>query len=232
MADKGSNRSRGSYRTAGVPVPSLLTLFAHLLFIAITTLLLVWLLHFRDGLSFTSTNNLKLFNLHPFFMIIGFVLISGEAIMAFTTIPATRRTRKYFHMFLHLIGLGSSIVGLFAIFKFQHDTGKSNLLTLHSWIGISTVSLYALLYIVSFLVFFFPGAQNWRRARLVPWHVLYGIAVFFMGIVSAETGLIQKFIALGLQKGQEALIVNFTGLLLLLFGISVGLVVLLPVSYY
>ncbi|OIT35809.1 ascorbate-specific transmembrane electron transporter 1, partial [Nicotiana attenuata] len=220
--------SRGSYRTAGVPVSTLLTFFGHLLFIAITTLLLVWLLQFRDGLSFTSTNKLKLFNLHPFFMIIGFVLISGEAIMAFTTIiPATRRTRKYFHMFLHFIGLGSSIVGLFAIFKFQHVTGKSNLLTLHSWIGISTVSLYALLYIVSFLVFFFPGAQNWRRARLAPWHVLYGIAVFFMGIVSAETGLIQKFIALGLQKGQEALILNFTGLLLLLFGISIGLVVLL-----
>ncbi|XP_016478533.1 ascorbate-specific transmembrane electron transporter 1-like [Nicotiana tabacum] len=229
MVEKGNSRSRGSYRTAGVPVSTLLTFFAHLLFIAITTLLLVWLLQFRDGLSFTST---KLFNLHPFFMIIGFVLISGEAIMAFTTIPAKRRTRKYFHMFLHSIGLGSSIVGLFAIFKFQHDTGKSNLLTLHSWIGISTVSLYALLYIVSLLVFFFPGAQNWRRARLAPWHVLYGIAVFFMGIVSAETGLIQKFIALGLQKGQEALIVNFTGLLLLLFGISIGLVVLLPVSYY
>ncbi|KAK4369192.1 hypothetical protein RND71_012984 [Anisodus tanguticus] len=230
--DKGNNRSRASYRTAGVPVSSLLTFFTHLLFIAITTLLLVWLLHFRDGLSFTSTNKVKLFNLHPFFMIIGFVLISGEAIMAFTTIPATRRRRKYFHMFLHFIGLGSSIVGLFAIFKFQHDTGNSDLLTLHSWIGISTVSLYALLYFISFLVFFFPGAQNWRRARLAPWHVLYGITIFFMGIVSTETGLVDIFMDLGLQKGQEALIVNFTGLLVLLFGISIGLVVLFPVSYY
>ncbi|TMW85889.1 hypothetical protein EJD97_022319 [Solanum chilense] len=216
---------------AGVPMSSLLTFFAHLLFIAITTLLLVWLLHFREGLSFTSTNKNKLFNLHPFFMVIGFVLVPGEAIMTFTTIPARRRTRKYFHMFLHLIGLGCSIVSLFAIFKFQHDTRKVDLLTLHSWIGISTVSLYALLYLVSFLVFFFPGAQNWRRARLAPWHVLCGITVFFMAIVSTETGLIENFMALGLQKGQEALIINFTALLILLFGISVGLVILLPVSY-
>lgn len=59
MVEKGNSRSRGSYRTAGVPVSTLLTFFAHLLFIAITTLLLVWLLQFRDGLSFTST---KLFN--------------------------------------------------------------------------------------------------------------------------------------------------------------------------
>ncbi|KAK6781929.1 hypothetical protein RDI58_019725 [Solanum bulbocastanum] len=230
--EKTNNRSRASYRTTGVSVSSLLTFFAHLLFIAITTLLLVWLLHFREGISFTSTNKIKLFNLHPFFMVIGFVLVSGEAIMAFTTIPARRRTRKYFHVFLHFIALGCCIVGLFAVFKFQHDTAKVDLLTLHSWIGISTVSLYALLYFVSFLVFFFPGAQNWRRARLAPWHVLYGITVFFMAIVSTETGLIEKFMAIGLQKGQEALIINFTGLLLLLFGISVGLVVLLPVSYY
>ncbi|CAN4077013.1 unnamed protein product [Withania somnifera] len=147
--DKGNNRTRASYRTAGVPVSSLLTFFAHLLFIAITTLLLVWLLHFRDGISFSSSNKLKLFN-----------------------------------------------------------------------------------YFVSLLVFIFPGVQNWRRARLAPWHVLYGITIFFMAIVSTETGLIEKFTTLGLQKGQEALVINFTGLLVLLFGISIGLVVLLPVSYY
>lgn len=53
-----------------------------------------------------------------------------------------------------------------------------------------------------------------------------------MAIVSTETGLIEKFMVVGLQKGQEALIINFTGLLVLLFGISIGLIVLIPVSYY
>jgi len=39
------------------------TIFAHLLFIAIATLVLVWLLHFREGVAFFSSSNpVKIFN--------------------------------------------------------------------------------------------------------------------------------------------------------------------------
>jgi len=38
------------------------TIFAHLLFIAIATLMLVWLLHFRGGVAFNSSNKIKIFN--------------------------------------------------------------------------------------------------------------------------------------------------------------------------
>ncbi|KAL0347961.1 UNVERIFIED_CONTAM: hypothetical protein Sangu_1023900 [Sesamum angustifolium] len=51
-----------------------------------------------------------------------------------------------------------------------------------------------------------------------------------MAILSAETGLVEKFIFLGLHRSQEALIVNFTGLLVLIFAVSVGLTVLLPTA--
>lgn len=77
----------------------------------------------------------------------------------------------------------------------------------------------------------FPGAESGTRSRLAPWHVFFGIVIFFMAIVTAETGLVERFIFLGLQQSQEALIVNFTGLLILLFGISVGLAVILPRGY-
>lgn len=38
------------------------TIFAHLLFVAITTLVLVWLLHFREGVALNSSNKIKIFN--------------------------------------------------------------------------------------------------------------------------------------------------------------------------
>ena len=37
-------------------------IFAHLLALGVTTLLLLWLLHFREGFAFNSDNKLKIFN--------------------------------------------------------------------------------------------------------------------------------------------------------------------------
>ncbi|KAL8258040.1 hypothetical protein R6Q59_030081 [Mikania micrantha] len=63
---------------------------------------------------------------------------------------------------------------------------------------------------------------------MAPWHVFFGVAIFFMTIVTAETGLSQKFFILRLRRSQEALVINFTGLLILVFGIFVGLSLILP----
>lgn len=56
-SDKMAPKSR-SYQTSAMPI----TMFAQLIFVAVIVLLLVWLLHFREGLSFTSDNKQKLFN--------------------------------------------------------------------------------------------------------------------------------------------------------------------------
>lgn len=222
MAPKSS-----SYQTSATPI----TLFAHLVFVAVFALVLVWLLKFRDGLSFTSNNKQKLFNLHPFFMVLGFVLISGQAIMAYKTIPATKRTQKLIHMTLNFIALLAAIVGLYAVFQFHHDLGIPDVYTLHSWFGITTVSLFFLQWLFALFTFGLRTRDSTTRANFAPWHVLFGMVIFFMAILSAVTGLVEKFIFTDLRRGQEALIVNFTGLLIFLFGISVGLTVLLPRSY-
>ncbi|KAH7570827.1 hypothetical protein ACOSP7_019287 [Xanthoceras sorbifolium] len=219
-------RSR-SYQISASPV----TILAHLLFIAVTTLVLVWLLDKREGLAFESKNKSKIFNLHPLFMIIGFILIGGEAIMAYKTIPATRRTQKAVHGVLHSIALVSGALGIFAVFKFQNEQGIADMYTLHSWLGIITISLYALQWLLAFFSYVFPGAEKGTRATYQSWHTLFGLVIFFLAICTAEMGLLQKFLKLGLFRNQEALIVNFTGLLIVLFGISVGLVVVLPRPY-
>lgn len=69
------------------------------------------------------------------------------------------------------------------------------------------------------------------RANYIPWHAFFGIAIFLMVIVSAETGLVQKFIFTGLGTGSEALLVNFTGVAIFLFGITTILAVILPRAY-
>ncbi|ESR61337.1 hypothetical protein CICLE_v10017511mg [Citrus x clementina] len=198
---------KSSYQVSAAPV----TIFAHLLVVAVTVLLLVWLVDKREGLAFKSDNQLKIFNvrslkqLHPLLMIIGFVLIGGEALLA-------------------------GVIGIYAVFKFHHESGLPNMFTLHSWLGMITICLYGLQWLLAFFSYVFPGAEMSARGSFLPWHSFFGLVIFFLAICTAETGLVQKFTFLGLFRDQEALIVNFTGLLILLFGISVGLTVVLPTT--
>ncbi|KAL1806917.1 hypothetical protein ACET3Z_029985 [Daucus carota] len=217
-------KSSSSFRLSATPV----TIFAHLLVIAVTTLVLVWLLHFREGLAFESRNKDKIFNLHPLFMAIGFVLVVGEAIMSYKTVTAARETQKIVHLILHTIALVSGIIGIYAVFKYHNELSIPNMYSLHSWIGMSTFCLFGLQFLFAFFSFVFPGADSGTRSRMAPYHVFFGIVIFLMAIISAETGLTERFIFLGLRRSQEALIMNFTGLLILLFGIAVGFSVILP----
>ncbi|KAI3730477.1 hypothetical protein L1987_61647 [Smallanthus sonchifolius] len=219
MAKGGS-----SYQMSAAPV----TVFVHLLAISIVTLTLVWLIKFREGFAFESHIKAKIFNLHPLLMILGFVIFSGEAIIVYKAIPANRKAQKLIHLILHFIALVAGILGVYAVFKFHNERHFPHMYTLHSWIGLSTICLFGLQWLLGFFTFWYPRAESTRRASMAPWHAFFGIVIFFMTIVTAETGLTQKFNFLLLQRSQEALMINFTGLLILLFGIFVGLSIILP----
>ncbi|KAK3222099.1 hypothetical protein Dsin_009124 [Dipteronia sinensis] len=99
----------------------------------------------REGLAFKSDNKFKIFKLHPLFMIIGFILIGGEYMQfIFTTVAAKRTTQKTIHWVLYVTALVSRGLGIYAVFKFYHEKGFPRMYTLHSWLDIITISLYAL----------------------------------------------------------------------------------------
>ncbi|XP_050235114.1 probable ascorbate-specific transmembrane electron transporter 1 [Mercurialis annua] len=212
-----------SYQISATPV----TMLAHLVAIAIATLVLVWFLHFEEGFSYTSLDKVKILNLHGFLMVVGFILVAGEAIMVYKTIPAKKKVQKAIHFTLHLIALGAGILGIYSAFKFKHEIGIKNMVTIHSWLGIITICLFGLQLLLGFVSYVFPGAQMSSRASYMPWHVFGGMFIFFLAICTAETGLIQRFDTLN----QEGLIINFIGLLLVLFAVGVGLSGVLPRGY-
>ncbi|XVF02993.1 hypothetical protein REPUB_Repub04eG0222400 [Reevesia pubescens] len=218
-----------SYQVSATPV----TVFGHLLFIAIATLVLVWLLKFREGLAVESANKLKIFNLHPLLMVIGFILIAGEAIMAYKTIPGRRdkQVQRAVHLTLQTIALGCGIFGLAIVFKFHNEANIPDMFTLHSWLGMVAICLFGLQFLLGFFSYVFPRADSFSRAVYAPWHTFGGLVIFFLAICTAEMGLLRKFLFLGLFRDQEALIVNFIGLLLFLFAVAVGLTVVLPGDY-
>ncbi|XP_011626543.1 probable ascorbate-specific transmembrane electron transporter 1 isoform X2 [Amborella trichopoda] len=200
------------------------TLVALLLGVAASVLMLVWNIHFRGGLAFRSANKQLIFNIHPVLMFIGFIFVSGNG---------SKKGQKSIHMLLHLVALVLGITGVYAVFKFHRESKIHDMYSLHSWFGMGTICLYGLQFIWGFLFFWFPKVGTSRRSKLVPLHWFIGLILFLMATCTAEMGLLEKLTFLelfgGLKVyGREALLVNFTGIAILLFAIAVTLCVILP----
>ncbi|KAM2329870.1 hypothetical protein ACFX1X_020772 [Malus domestica] len=169
---------------------------------------------------------------HTFLMVVGFILIGGEAIMAYKTVQGTRNTQKEVHVILHLLALAAIIFGFYCAIQFNHESRVPHFLTLHSWLGITTISLFGIQYLFGFVFYVFPGGDMSSRGNFMPWHTFFGMVIFLLAVCTAETGLMERFFFLAVVKiNQEVLIVNFTGLLLFLFAATVSLTVLLPRLY-
>ncbi|XP_072978139.1 probable ascorbate-specific transmembrane electron transporter 1 [Typha angustifolia] len=209
------------------------TYVSHVLALVSAVLVLVWCIHFRGGLAFHSTNKSLIFNVHPVLMLIGFIIMGGEAIMSYKALPCSRDAKKLIHLILHAIALVLGCVGIYAVFKFHNESGIANLYSLHSWVGLGTISLYGFQWILGFTTFFYPGGKLSMRRSLIPWHVLFGLFVFILAVGNAELGFLEKLTFLEssgmLQKyGMEALLINFTAIVVILLGASVVISTVTP----
>ncbi|KAK8951146.1 putative ascorbate-specific transmembrane electron transporter 2 [Platanthera zijinensis] len=208
------------------------TFVSHVLGVVAAVLVLFWCIHFRGGLAFEAVNKNLIFNLHPVFMLIGFIVIGGEAIISYKSLPLSKEVKKLIHLILHATAIVLGIVGIWAAFKFHNDSGIVNLYSLHSWVGIGTISLYGIQWIYGFLTFFYPGGAAGLRRSSLPWHVLFGLFVYVLAVATAELGFLEKLTFLqsgGLAKyGSEAFLVNFTALVVILFGAFVVISAVAP----
>ncbi|CAI9752792.1 unnamed protein product [Fraxinus pennsylvanica] len=168
--------------------------------IAITALVLTWTVHYRGGLALISDNKDLIFNVHPVLMVIGLVLMNGEAMLAYKTVSGTKSYKKLVHLFLQFLALFLSIVGLWAAWKFHIDKGIDNFYSLHSWLGLACLLLFGIQWVAGFVTFWYPGGSRHGRASLVPWHVFFGIYIYALAIATCTTGILEKATFLQTQK--------------------------------
>ncbi|KAJ1293879.1 hypothetical protein BS78_01G103100 [Paspalum vaginatum] len=209
----------GSHYHSSV-LASRVAMFAHLLFLSTAVLMLVWLLHYRGGINIQSEDPEQIFNVHPFVMSWGFILLIGEAILAYSTIPMEHRTQKMAHMMIHLVALILGIFGVYAAFKFHDAAVAPDLMSLHSWLGITAIALFGLQWLFGFVTFWLPGAHDRTRAAAAPAHVMAGLAIFLLALCAAQTGLVQKSAAAA--SAGEMKLINVTGIFILLYGVAVA----------
>ncbi|CAN1158828.1 Transmembrane ascorbate ferrireductase 1 [Linum perenne] len=201
------------------------TFAAHLIAIAASIMVLVWCVHFRGGLAWENANKNLIFNIHPVLTLIGFIVIGGEAIITYKSLPLKKPAQKLAHLILHGVALVLGIIGSYTALKYHNEIGLPNMYTLHSWLGIIVICLYAIQWIYGLIVFFYPGGSNNLRKSSLPWHALLGIFIFILAIGTTATGFAEKLTVLEsvikLPKyGSEALLVNFMALITILYEVT------------
>lgn len=194
----------------------------------------VWIAVFRGGFAWRS-NPSKEFNWHPFLMVLGLVFLYANGALVYRGFRSERKKKlKIIHMLMHLGAFIFSVIGLVAVFDSHNLAQKpiANMYSLHSWLGLSVVILFACQWVSGLLTFLFPGLRPSFRAAYLPVHQFFGLVIFMGAICASLLGLTEKAIfALNYGTGpkysdfpSEGILVNVIGLLLLFFA---GMVVYL-----
>ncbi|XP_028769500.1 probable transmembrane ascorbate ferrireductase 2 [Neltuma alba] len=208
-------------------------LTVRLIGVLVTLLLLTWVLRFRGGLALVSQNKDLIFNVHPVLMVIGLILINGEAMLAYKSLPGTKDFKKGVHLALQFVSFILSLIGVWAAWKFHIDKGIDNFYSLHSWLGLACLFLFFIQWVAGFMTYWFPGGSRNSRISLLPWHVFFGIYIYGLAIATAATGILEKATFLQTSKvisrySSEAMLVNSLGMLIFMLGGLVILGVLTP----
>ncbi|KAL9661828.1 hypothetical protein QQ045_026656 [Rhodiola kirilowii] len=198
-------------------------------------IVIVWSLHFRGGMSLFSDNKDLIFNVHPVLMVIGLILLNGEAMLAYKTISGTKNLKKQVHLTLQFLAFCLGTIGVWAALKFHNEKGIDNFYSLHSWLGLACIFLFCIQWAGGFVTYWYPGGSKNSRATLMPWHVFFGVYIYALSIATAATGILEKVTFLQTNKvisrySTEALLVNSLGILIVSLGGCVVLAVLAPIN--
>ncbi|XP_041826326.1 cytochrome b ascorbate-dependent protein 3-like [Melanotaenia boesemani] len=189
-----------------------------------------WCSQWRGGFAWDGSG--QQFNWHPVLMVSGLVVVYGVAAVMYR-VPFTWKQRKYtwklVHAGLMILALLLSILGLCAVFDFHRAAKIPDLYSLHSWVGICTVVMFAFQWVLGLVGFLLPCSPLWFRAILKPVHVWLGQAVLILTLTSCISGINEKlFFSLKGATGDaydslpvEAMFANFLGIIIVAFGMVV-----------
>jgi len=202
--------------------------------LVITTI--VWTAVFKGGVSFTRTELGISFNWHPILMTISLIFLYGNGALIYRVIPPRSESHKLRlkigHALTMILAFVLMVIGLQAAFdshnlardKENQPAPKPNMYTLHSWVGILAATLFGCQWMLGFLAFLFPKFSADLRALVLPIHQYLGSAILVLAAAAALLGHLEKAIWSNKQYNEynpEAIIVNITGILIVLFVMGV-----------
>merc|ERR1711990_400940 len=203
--------------------------------LVITTI--AWVGKFKGGVAFSHTEKGIDFNWHPILMTISLIFLYGNGALIYRVIPARNESHKLKlklgHAGIMMVAFILMVIGLQAAFdshnyaldKDNKPAPKPNMYTLHSWVGLLAAVLFGCQWTPGFLAFLFPKFSGDIRALLLPFHQYFGSSILVLAAAAALMGHLEKAIWSNKEyslKNAEAVLVNVTGLLIVLFVMGVN----------
>ncbi|CAG2168379.1 unnamed protein product [Oppiella nova] len=162
-------------------------------------LFLYWVLKFDKGFAWQHDKR-KMFNLHAFLMLTGFIFMNGQAMLIYKTFLCCKKIyNKITHTIFFLLSTSLITFGMIVGIQGQHlsplDLPSAHFYSIHSWIGLVTAGLFALQFLFGFITFLLllccEKATAGFRARVLPTHQTMGIIIYTLAIAGCLTGLLQ-----------------------------------------
>lgn len=162
------------------------------------------------------------FNWHVVFMTL-FIFFYGNAAI---TYRMTRHMKKFNAKLLHgavnLLAFVFAVLGLVAVFRFHNHMLIPNMYSLHSWIGLITVTLYACQLVFAFVSFLYPKiADDNIRSAYLEIHVFFGVVMLALVVAAVFSGITEKMLfAFKAEYSQfvpVGYVANFLGVLIAVF---------------
>merc|ERR1711953_312571 len=188
-----------------------------------------WAINIKGGVAYVENMGIP-FNWHPILMTTSLIFLYGNGALIYRVIPPRNESHKLKlklgHAGTMLLAFILMVIGLQAAFD-SHNLAKPpkpNMYTLHSWVGLFAAVLFGCQWTLGFLAFLFPKFSGDIRAMLLPLHQYFGSSILVLAAAAALMGHLEK--AIWSNKGYslknpEAVLVNVTGLLIILFVMGV-----------
>uniref|UniRef100_T1FX12 Cytochrome b561 domain-containing protein n=1 Tax=Helobdella robusta TaxID=6412 RepID=T1FX12_HELRO len=200
--------------------------------VLLVILISLWMAIYHGGFEWYHE---KAFNFHPLFMVLGMVFFYAEAILVYRVFRNKKKiVLKLFHASLNVLAFIFGALGLKAVFDSHNliDKPIPNLYSLHSWLGITTVVLFAVQWLFGLFGFLLPVSNLKFKKILMPIHLFFGIVIFVLATLTSLTGLTEKALWTLDKTYQlfvpEGVLINVMGLLLVIFCISIVFLVVNP----
>lgn len=191
---------------------------------------IAWVIEFKGGVVWGTTELGINFNWHPILMTLGLIFLYGNGALIYRVFPPRNDSHKLGlkigHAVVMMITFIIMVIGLQAAFD-SHNLAtppKPNLYTLHSWIGLIAALLFGLQWALGFSAFLFPKFSPEIRSILMPFHQYFGSSILCLAVAAALMGHLEKAIWSNKaysQKDSESMVVNFIGVFLVLFVMGV-----------
>mmetsp|Transcript_16728 Transcript_16728/g.27962 ORF Transcript_16728/g.27962 Transcript_16728/m.27962 type:complete len:272 (-) Transcript_16728:323-1138(-) len=185
-----------------INIPAAAVITARLLGALAVILTLIWVTGTNINAKYLGGLNSRelVFNWHPLMMVLGLCCFLTNGITAFRfSNSASHYNRKFMHVSWYLLAIIAVIVGLLAVFKSHERKPTANLYSIHSWIGLATLSMFGVNFLLGIISYLQPW---WRIPESVkeaykPIHILTGGLTVCFAFMALETGLLEKNTFLG-----------------------------------